>query len=1462
MPKTKAASPARSQGGTTTPKHKKTRGSRSLCSPALSTGSGRLTSLIDQFKDKNMESFALSPLNGRSVLNDNTEIEEPRRKSWWKKLDENSQDVMEVLEDNKLTVNNPIEEFIDIDVLSQEKKNYTLDLPESSDNESIHSIVLPQRRLFTQKENQPQKKYGHLMDNRESLAKLYKTNTTNIDKTMNVGTRELFQNNKRSKPIFPAALLNISPDKTAADKTRGNDLADPKPQVRNIFGNRPANKRKNMFADFIVSESEDEIPDIQPKVFGFQKKLEQRRISSVSRGRESSPASSITTDIELDFRMMLPSSTMVENQLEDMVASTPVKRARLSKLSEAKESEAGTLQTNTISDKSKQSNKSASSKNKSKASPEIKDKSFNSSRTTRSMLKNASKLEENVHTSIKKDTKGDKSKSKITSGPNELDVTPSKSNTDKQSNTLNKSQNQNRSKTRNSVKAMKTEIEEENCVDNAAKAIDDATRIINKSRNKSLPNTTNKSVNEKERTVTIKVHDKADNTLTNEEQNEEEDDENNFTLEYEQDDEVIDKAEATSDNYKDNTKKHNTIVLEKDVQQAEINKSKTNKSSLANKTLQKPTKTVEESVESQTEQYSADDNVDANQELETAATVQNEENKDEEMVGQEMDDKANNSHEDANNEMEQEHEDEMNVNQENEEPNESEEDHDVNISQVANESQEVENENEEDEVQANESQEVENENEEDEEPANESQEVENEDEEDEDQANESQEVEAEVNESQNIEEDEQNENQEVENEDEKDEDEANESQDVENEDEKDEDEANESQKVENENEEDGDHANESQEVEAKVNDSQKIDEDEQNESEEEDNESDKEEDEEQEVENESEKEEDEANESQEVANANASQEAENEELNDSEDGNDEGNQSQEVETEVNESQEVANESQEVENKENGSEEKDEPNESQEIEAEENESQDIEEDEANESQEIEDEAHESQVDEDDEAEDKDEEMDEEEEEAANDSQVNEASANESQEVENDEEEENEVQSDAEVNESEEIEDDQQMEDSDEADKAIATDAEVSDQDDNQTDEMEVDNDEEESENEESEQNDSHGEREIEEQNEIEPSEEIVEESPNVTHDTTGRHRKKHLNKSPEVILHDKTNQMDSFTAQGRNTSVRKTKSMIKNLNIRPSLAPPRDSTGFSDETRNSSAEGSGWDSHRTTRKTLRQTFGKDFTPRKSLRALVMEKSAKRQTEHMEMHSETVKFPLANSTEMPEDSNHDVEDVVESDHELSRRTRQTTLEQYLQKIKEQNIEKKLKMETAIRNSLKAPVTNSLSLFKVPGKPAPRRPKPSQTKPKKQIKSVIPLDELPPEIIEDMKYKPPKRFQPANASWITKRLYKFLETKLEPKYDYKARVRAEKLVETIYSFAKDLRRHPVAPADAVDVLKHELARLDVVRTHFDFYEFFHDFMPREVRIKVVPDIVNKIALPRHGVFSDILRGNTVHG
>lgn len=98
--------------------------------------------------------------------------------------------------------------------------------------------------------------------------------------------------------------------------------------------------------------------------------------------------------------------------------------------------------------------------------------------------------------------------------------------------------------------------------------------------------------------------------------------------------------------------------------------------------------------------------------------------------------------------------------------------------------------------------------------------------------------------------------------------------------------------------------------------------------------------------------------------------------------------------------------------------------------------------------------------------------------------------------------------------------------------------------------------------------------------------------------------------------------------------------------------------------------------------------------------------------------------------------------------------------------------LLQEEAVRNSLKAPSRDNLNPFKVPSKPMFSLRKPSakqaqnKTKGKPAKSTLIPLDDLPQEVIEDMKYKPPKRFQPSNAAWITKRLYKFLESKLESK------------------------------------------------------------------------------------------------
>ncbi|CAH2091447.1 unnamed protein product [Euphydryas editha] len=1224
MNKSKIPSPARSQGVISTPRKHTPRRSRSVCS-AKSNTSVRLTSVIT-------DPFHLSPMpNRRSVLNDDTDIEIPGRKSWWKKLGENTRDMMQVLSTKDIAeVNNVAEEF-DVEILSQEKMNYSIDLPESSDGGSINSIVIPRRKLFTQKENQAQKKFEHLIDNRETLAELQKSHFDH-EKEIDIGPKNLLNKapKPRIKPVFPAELLNIS-SKTV-NKTKELPASKVKGQVRNLFSNRLGTKRKNIFADFIVSESEDEIPDIQPKVFGFQKNTQKRRESSASRGLGHSPTSSI--DLELDDWKHLPSSTLVENQLNE-AATTPVKRARLSKLSEPKESEITNI--NTTVNKTRQSNKSASSKNKSKAS--------------------TSKL------------KDKKDKEQLSASKAKEDLIISKNN-------QSLSSSSNVRLTRNKSKSMRESSLKEG----------DQTKLHSKSKNKSQ--------SQLSPPMEVLVQERDKNTEQNNENNMEidliqndvekqtknmamadvpGDDDENFTLEYENDDEQVNETIVPDNTLKNKSNENNDLVDA--VPETETSKQATieeaneerSKIQINEDELKDPTAHFEKQKQ---------DNKQRDHKTILTKNIDKQGNKSA-LNEKEVNRSQNKSRKSRNVTMDE-------VQQKTQ--NESQIEKEINISKDENVSNAIDNTDKEQNInertphngstQQNESTE-----------SNDKNEIQNE-------TDESDEEIEQQNES--IQSNYQNE-------------------------------------INNENKQSDDEIEEQNES---KHENENVDEIEVEEEETEENESETEE---------------------------QIQQHESENINsDNQEQNDSESSEEEAEEQENEEQIQQDESENI-NSDN---------------QEQNDSESSEEEEAEEQE--------------------NEEMEVEEENASEEEKQNETESQESENVDSDDD----LQNESNLSQNnEQIESDQEQSDV--------------------------------------------------------PENELIETS---NHDTTLRNKIKNATnvKSPEAILNDKTNQIESFTTQGRNTSIRKTKSIIKNLTIKPSFAPVRESTGFSEGTRDSSAEGSGWDSHRTTRKTLRLTLGKDFTPRKSLRALVMEKSAKR---HTNVNEVTTKIPQANSTELPAFDSYEepaeINEMIEepSEHEISARTKQTTLEMYLQKLKQENLEKKRKMEEEVRASLKVPTRDTFNPFKVPLKPV-RRIKPIQNKRKTKQKesSVTALNMLHAEILEDMKYKPPKRFRPSNASWITKRLYKFLESKLEPKYDYKARVRAERFVEMLYGFTREVKRGP--SEQAVDSLKKEMARLNFVKTHFDFYEFFHEFMPREVRVKVVPDIVNKLDLPRSGVFSDILQ------
>ncbi|KPJ07495.1 Halomucin [Papilio machaon] len=323
MHRSKIPSPARSEGAKVTPRRHRFRSSRSVSSPARSDVSVKLSSIVQMHA---MQSPLLSPLKTRrSVLSDNTDIEVPGRQSWWKRLEENSRDVMEVFESKTTEQMENIDEYIETDFKSQEN-NYTLDLPESSDGESINSIVLPQRKFFSQKQTQSNKLFNKIIENRENLT--HRKSKANTDNTIFVGKKNFFNKDtevRRSRPAFPPGLLNMT-DKTLINKT--HDITKHE-QVRNLLGNRAGTKRKNMFADFIMSESEDEIPDIQPNVFGFAKSKQPQRKMSLQGTRNTSPRSN-ETDLEFDDWQHLPSSTMVDNEFGN-TESSPLKRPRLSK---------------------------------------------------------------------------------------------------------------------------------------------------------------------------------------------------------------------------------------------------------------------------------------------------------------------------------------------------------------------------------------------------------------------------------------------------------------------------------------------------------------------------------------------------------------------------------------------------------------------------------------------------------------------------------------------------------------------------------------------------------------------------------------------------------------------------------------------------------------------------------------------------------------------------------------------------------------------------------------------------------------------------------------------------------------------------------------------------------------------------------------------------------------------------
>lgn len=101
----------------------------------------------------------------------------------------------------------------------------------------------------------------------------------------------------------------------------------------------------------------------------------------------------------------------------------------------------------------------------------------------------------------------------------------------------------------------------------------------------------------------------------------------------------------------------------------------------------------------------------------------------------------------------------------------------------------------------------------------------------------------------------------------------------------------------------------------------------------------------------------------------------------------------------------------------------------------------------------------------------------------------------------------------------------------------------------------------------------------------------------------------------------------------------------------------------------------------------------------------------------------------------------------------------------------------------------------------------------------------------------YKAPRLPRPKH--WVTDHLYKFLWKQIEPKYKLATRVQSEKFVQELAKIVSLIERRKKYDSYKTELkaLMKEMARLQIISTRNDFYNFCRDFLPYEFRVKVVP-------------------------
>ncbi|KAJ1532142.1 hypothetical protein ONE63_000766 [Megalurothrips usitatus] len=99
----------------------------------------------------------------------------------------------------------------------------------------------------------------------------------------------------------------------------------------------------------------------------------------------------------------------------------------------------------------------------------------------------------------------------------------------------------------------------------------------------------------------------------------------------------------------------------------------------------------------------------------------------------------------------------------------------------------------------------------------------------------------------------------------------------------------------------------------------------------------------------------------------------------------------------------------------------------------------------------------------------------------------------------------------------------------------------------------------------------------------------------------------------------------------------------------------------------------------------------------------------------------------------------------------------------------------------------------------------------------------------------YRPPKRIKP--RPYVSQKMYKFLESKLQPQFKMEARIRAEEFVTFMCQHVESTIKKKSKYHKYVFELRNEMVSLGIIKTQFEFHLFIEDYLPESYRIKAIP-------------------------